>query len=191
MTTTATTTTATPSRPTRRLARVAAATVAAATLAAAGASSASAYTIIQNRVPVAPTIYQSVGTHLNIGTPHAPQWVRRVTQSGPVVQRTAPGGTEHISVTYSVYRWDGSSWAWQKNYTGSALIPATQVSAKLPPLRHDSFSAGYYRVTESITYTSPIGAVIGSYSLDMSEARDYKCNTSYSCSVGAGYIYLS
>lgn len=173
------------------LAGAALATVAGATLGAAG--SAEAYTITtRSNVPVFPTIYQVQGAHYNIGTPASAQYVPWIYQSGPVASRVG-AGAQTVRVTYTVDRWTGSAWALHATRSGSASIPSTLTSVKLPNLSLTGIdtTAGYYRVrTVALTWTSPIGAVIGSTTVAMNASGDYTCSVPGPCTAYAGYVWV-
>jgi hypothetical protein len=64
-------------------------------------------------------------------------------------------------------------------------------SAKLPSLSVlPSSGSGYYRVRVALTWTSEVGAVLGSMSVVMDQSGDYVCSTSRTCTAGAGWVYL-
>ena len=156
------------------------------------ATQASAYTVTSRQnVPVAPTIYTVQGAHQNVGSAvTGPMYKPWVYQSGPVVNRVARG-TEYVRVTYNVDRWTGSAWVLAATRSVSVTIGSTVTSAKAPALSVlPSAGAGYYRVRLAMTWTSPIGAVLGSMSVSMNQAGDYVCSTTRSCTVGSGWIYI-
>ncbi len=162
------------------------------TLMALVPGSAQAYTITDNRSgAVRPTVYKVQSLVENLSqSPVARPPYKGVFQSGPVVSRIRPSGQESVRVNYTVYKWNGSSWVVDGTYAGSATIASTATSVKLPNLRHlKSASAAYYSVQLKVTWTSPIGAVLGSFGAAMNEARDYTCTYS-ACTVGAGWIQV-
>lgn len=181
----------------RRLARVVLVALAGLTMALGlqivSVGTADAYTISSQGVTTAqrPTIYKVIGTHVNIGTPASPQWVRRLTQSGPVVRHTGSGGDEVFKVTYRVYKSTGSGWSQEKAYAASRTLSAGVSSLQMPPLRHDSFSRGYFYVQVQLTSTTPIGGLQSSFTATMNQAGDYTCNSQFQCTIPGGYIYLS
>lgn len=168
-------------------------TMAALALGLAIAGTAQAYTIPQRtNVPVLPTIYKVQGAHYDIGNPVSGPMLRPwVFQSGPVVNRVAPTGAQTVQVTYTVERWNGSTWPVVATQSGAVTIAANQVSAKAPNLSIlPSQGAGSYRVRLAIVWTSEIGAVLGSMKASMSSSGDYVCSTTGPCTVGAGYVTL-
>jgi hypothetical protein len=157
------------------------------------AAPAGAYTTTSRTgVPVTPVIYKVQGAHRNVGSAvTGPMWKPWIYQSGPVAYRAAGGGTQSVRVTYRVDRWNGSSWVLRHTVTGTASIGSTVSSVKAPSLSIlPSDGSGYYRVRLAMTWTSPIGAVLGSMSVAMSAAGDYTCSTTRTCTVGAGWIHL-
>ena len=155
------------------------------------AAASEAYTVdSRSSVPTAPVIYRVAGQHLNIGTPHAAQWVRRVSQSGPTAYRTA-SGQQHVKVIYTVYKVVGGAWRAQRTYSGTSILTAGASAVKLPNLVHDDFYAGRFYVRTTVQWTSAIGALQSSYSVTMNAAGDYVCSTSYSCTTSGGSLYLS
>ena len=137
-----------------------------------------------------PTIYKATGTHINIGTPHSAQWVRRVNQPGPVVRHTT-GGDQVVKVTYRVYKSTGGSWSLEQTYAASRTLGAGYSSLQMPPLRHDSYSRGYFYVQVQLQWTSPVGGLQSHFTATMNQAGDYACNSQHQCTVGNGYVYLS
>lgn len=137
-----------------------------------------------------PTIYKVTGTHVNIGTPHAAQWARRLNQPGPVVRHTA-GGDQVVKVTYRVYKSTGGGWSLEQTYAASRTLAGGAASLQMPPLRHDSFSRGYFYVQVQLQWTSPVGGLQSHFTATMNHAGDYACSSQYQCSVGNGYVYLS
>jgi hypothetical protein len=180
-------------RQTRRPGRTLRAAVAALAIGFAIVAPAQAYTITSRTgVPVTPTIYMVQGAHYNIGSavtgPMMKQWV---FQSGPVVYRVAGSGAQTVKVAYTVERWNGSAWIAVARPSGSVTIAATVTSAKAPNLSVlPTEGSGYYRVKLGLTWTSPIGAVLGSMNVSMSSSTDYQCSTTRTCTVGAGWVYL-
>ena len=157
------------------------------------AGPASAYTTTsRSGVPVTPIIYKVQGAHYNAGSPvTGPMWKPWIYQSGPVLYRVAGSGTQSVRVTYRVDRWNGTAWVQRHSAAGSVSIGAAVTSAKGPNLSIlPSDGSGHYRVRIAMTWTSPIGAVLGSMNVTMSQAGDYVCSTSRTCSVGAGWVYL-
>ena len=155
------------------------------------AAASEAYTVTsRSSVPTAPVIYKVTGQHINIGTPHSAQWVRRVSQSGPVAYRTA-SGQQHVKVIYTVYKVVNGAWQAQKNYSGTRILAAGTSSVKLPNLVHDDFYAGRFYVRTTVQWTSAIGALQSSFSASMNMAGDYACSTSYTCTTSGGSLYLS
>lgn len=181
----------TPRSTTRRALLVAAI---AGALSLAVAVPANAYTTTaRSNVPVNPTVYQVQGRHYDAGqSVTGPMYKPWIYQPGPLVHRTAPSGTEYVKVTYTVQKWNGSSWATVGTQTKSGSISSGVTSLRLPALSMlpSGYSGGYFRVSESITWTNPIGAVIGSMSVSMNQSGDYTCSTTRSCSVGSGWIFL-
>jgi hypothetical protein len=164
-----------------------------ATLGLLVAAPAGAYTTTSRTgVPVTPGIYKVQGAHRNVGSAvTGPMWKPWIYQSGPVVYRVAVSGTQSVRVTYRVDRWNGSSWVLRHTVTGTASIDSTVTSAKAPALSIlPSDGSGYYRVRLAMTWTSPIGAVLGSMNVTMSTAGDYTCSTTRTCTVGAGWVHL-
>ena len=163
-------------------------------LSLAVAAPASAYSITSRaNVPVAPTIYQVQGRHYDAGQAvTGPMYKPWIYQPGPLVSRTAPSGTEYVQVTYTVQKWNGSSWVTVGTQTKSGSIASSVTSTQLPALSMlpSGYSGGYFRVSESITWTNPIGAVIGSMKISMNQSGDYRCQTTRTCSIGAGWVYL-
>ena len=152
-----------------------------------------AYSITsRTNVPVGPTIYQVQGAHYNAGSPvTGPMYKPWVFQSGPVVNRVSISGSQTVQTVYTVERWNSSAWVVVGTVSKSVTIAATATSAKTPDLSvTPSQGSGYYRVRLAITWTSPIGAVLGSMSLSMNSSADYTCSTTRTCSVGAGWIYI-
>ena len=155
------------------------------------AAPAEAYTISQRSgVPVLPTIYKVQGTHANIGSEiTGPMWQARLYQPGPIAQRTAQGD-QTVRVTYRVYTWNGSTWSLKATRTGSAQIPSSQVSVRLPQLSYAPGNAGYYSVQVDLTWSSALGAIQGSMRTSMNHQADYSCNTTQICQTGPGWVYL-
>lgn len=157
------------------------------------ASPASAYTTTsRSNVPVAPVVYQVQGSHYNVGSAvTGPMWKPWVYQSGPTVYRVSGSGEQSVRVQYSVDRWTGSAWALHTSQAQGVRIASTATSAKAPALSVlPSGGSGYYRVRLSITWTSPIGAVLASTSISMNATGDYVCSTSRTCTAGPGYVHL-
>lgn len=156
------------------------------------ATPASAYTVAsRSNVPVVPTVYQVQGAHKDIGSAvTGPMYQPWVYQSGPVVQRVAGTGAQTVQVRYQVLRWTGSGWVTHTTQSGSVTIAATATSAKAPALSVLPGTSGYFSVSLSLTWTSPIGGVLGSTTVSMNESRDYICSTTRTCSVGNGFVYV-
>jgi hypothetical protein len=162
-----------------------------ATVALLVAAPAGAYTVTSGGVPVAPVIYQVQGAHWDAGSAvTGPMWKQWIYQSGPVVNRVTGSGAQYVRVVYSVDRWYGS-WVQRAQTTVNVTIGAAQVSAKAAALSIlPSDGTGYYRVRLAMTWTSPIGAVIGSLNVTMDGASDYICSTTRPCTAGGGWVYL-
>ncbi|MBA2557072.1 MAG: hypothetical protein H0V12_06990 [Chloroflexi bacterium] len=159
----------------------------------AAAAPVQAYTITsRTSVPTLPTIYQVQGAHYDAGSAvTGPMWKPWLYQSGPVVKRVSGSGSQSVQVTYKFDRWNGSSWVNQGTRTGSVTIAASATSAKAPNLSvTPSAGSGYYRVRLGLTWTSQIGAVLGSMSVSMNQSGDYVCSTTRTCSTGPGWVYI-
>lgn len=155
------------------------------------AAPASAYQVTSGSAPVLPTIYAVQGAHQNVGSAvTGPMWKPYVYQSGPVVSRTSPGGAQYVSVRYGVDRWTGSAWTSETSQTVSGTIASTATSVQVPALSRYVGGAAWYRVRLSVTWTSPIGAVIGSLGVTMNGTGDYRCSTTQTCSVATNAVYL-
>jgi hypothetical protein len=157
------------------------------------AAPANAYTTnTRSGVPVTPVIYQVQGAHSNVGSAvTGPMYKPWIYQSGPVVYRAAGSGAQTVRVVYRVDRWNGTSWVLRHTLTGNASIGASATSAKAPNLSVlPSDGSGYYRTRVEMTWTSPLGAVIGSMNVTMGTAGDFVCSTTRTCTATAGYVYL-
>lgn len=163
-------------------------------LSMAVAAPAGAYTVTsRSNVPVSPTIYQVQGRHYDAGQAvTGPMYQPWVYQPGPVVYRTTSSGTEYVRVTYTVQKWNGSSWANVGTQNRSGQIGSSVTSTQLPALSMtpSGYNGGYFRVLESITWTNAIGAVTGSMNVSMNSSGDYTCRTTRTCTAGAGWVYL-
>lgn len=162
-------------------------------IALTGVAPANAYTVTsRSNVPVSPTVYKVQGAHYDVGTPvTGPMWKPWIYQAGPVVYRTAVSGDQYVQVTYSVDRWNGSTWVSQGTQAKGLKITAALTSAQAPALSMlPSAGSGYYRVRLSIVYTTLIGAVSGSMDVAMNTSGDYTCSTSRTCSVASNSVYL-
>lgn len=188
------TTLAVPSVPsrTRRVLMAMALTLVSLIATMAMATPADAYTITsRNSVPVAPTIYRVQGAHYNAGSAlTGPMYKPWVYQPGPTVFRTT-SGTQYVQVRYLVDRWNGSSWSLDSSQTRSTRIDPGYTSARAPALSVlPAGGRGYYRVRMAITYTSAIGGVQGWFNTVMNHSGDYTCNTTRTCQVGPGYVFI-
>lgn len=176
----------------RVIARLVAALAAAVAVTLAVGAPSQAYQIAsRSNVPVMPTIYQVQGAHYDSGSAvTGPMWRQWVYQPGASVQRTA-SGSQSVQVTYTTQRYSSTGWSTISTNRGSVTIPSTQVSASLPALSIlPTQGSGYYRVLSSIVWTSAIGAVQSSLSVNMTDSGDYRCVTSRPCTAGAGWVYL-
>lgn len=157
------------------------------------AAPANAYTTTtRSGVPVNPVIYQVQGSHYDAGSAvTGPMYKPWVFQGGPVVYRAAGSGAQTVKVTYRVDRWNGSSWVLRHSLTGTASISSSLTSVKAPNLSVlPSDGSGYYRVRIEMTWTSQIGAYLGSMNVTMNGSGDYVCSTARTCTAAAGYVYL-
>ncbi len=192
-TTTSARTTASGTRQPGRSKRARLLTLVAPLLLLAAASPVDAYTITSRQsVPTAPTVFKVQGRHYDIGSqvtgPMLKPWLY---QRGPTVSRVNGSGSQTVSIRYDVYRWNGSSWASYTSASGSVTIAANASSASAPALSLlPNAGAGYYHVQFSLTWTSQIGGVLGSFAGSMNQTGDYSCNTTRTCSTGQGWVYI-
>lgn len=156
------------------------------------AAPANAYTSFGTGGTVVPSPVSVTSANYSVN-PATASYSHNLTTPGPIVYRTT-NSSQRIDTTYTIWKWSSSQGVWYKFRTlsGSTTITTAVLSARTNPL--DTWvnsSPGSYFVDISVTWYSPLGAVLYTKTNRTSALADFRC-LNYGCSnSGTGFVTLS
>lgn len=101
----------------------------------------------------------------------------------------ATTGSQSVAAAFQVFRWNGSSWAYQTGSTVQGTIAAGYNSIRMPIWSiTPTAGRGYYYVQMTVTWRSSTGVTLGTTNIYWNGSRDYECATVLTCSTGTGWV---
>lgn len=137
--------------------------------------------------------YQLQGSHFDTCPTVAYScWNAQIYSQGPTVYRSrATAGTQQIAAAYMLQIWTGTTWVNLAQRTYVRYLVGGYPRLTMPNVEFLPNRAGTFRVAIAIAWRTHDGSqLLGGRAIGFVNAGDYRCDTSYPCRTGTGWVWL-